>query len=58
MELAKRILAYRVQNNIKQKEMAIILGISNRTLCDIEMGKKVSLKTIVKVELKLNELEK
>ena len=58
MELAKRILKYRIIQDLDQNEMAYILGISNKTLCNIEQGKKVSLKTQIKVELQLDKLEK
>lgn len=58
MDLAKRLLIYRIKKDLTQKEMAEKLGISDHTLCDIERERDVMLKTKLKVELKLNELEK
>lgn len=54
--LNKRILNYRLKNNLTQKDMAKILGITEVTLRKFAQS-KAKIITNMKIEQKINELE-
>lgn len=55
-ELKKRIMKYRLENDVTQKEMAKLLNVTHITLSNL-MNSSVKYITQLKIEQKLNELE-
>lgn len=54
-ELSKRIINYRANHNLSQKDLADICGLDRTTIVKAESGRSVSKITIAKIEMAIQE---
>ena len=53
-KIAMIVIKYRVENKLTQQELANKIGVSNKTICDIENGKNtVRKRTLINVISKI-----